>query len=392
MDANFPQMPRVHHAIRRIRSSTRRSLVAVLCSAITLGAQPSLTGGVQVTVVGGATGLPIPYAVVKLPDAAAERFTNSDGVASFVSLSAGAQRVDVRRIGYRQYSGVVQVESGRTARLAVTLERLPVRLARMEVRANGGCVRPGIPDADVEPDVYRLTELLRENAEQYRFLTKRYPFRYVQARALGEHGQSTFYLQRVDSILISSAGADPYRRGDVVRSSDSGQFSMMLPSISDLADTAFVNAHCFEYGGTVRTPTKTLMKLVVRAAERIRTPDVNGAFYIDSSTAQLELMELQLTRPKALPKQLSNIAGISSSTSFRDIVPGLSVIDRVCAVTTLRRPSEPGVRPAELQSLLYFEFLEVPPDAAPQTTRPMPYGWRDRGRLPLRDLWCEPRP
>ncbi|MCO4100144.1 MAG: carboxypeptidase regulatory-like domain-containing protein [Gemmatimonas sp.] len=163
---------------------------------------------------------------------------------------------------------------------------------------------------------------------------------------------------------------------------------MAIPSIIDLADPAFVNNHCFTYAGASTQGNETWFRLDVRASERLRTPDVHGAFFLDSATAQLRRMELELSRPDRLPSALRSVRSVIAHSTFVEIAPGLSILQSVCAINW-QKPRQ-GTRVshgAELQHMLAWEFTTAPPDVERVTIRTAPR-WRPATQLPGTVLPC----
>ncbi len=362
----------------------------------TLAAQQSqATGSLQGTVRAAPGDAPLAYAVVSLPGLSVERFTDGSGRFTLISLPVGRYDVAVRRIGYAPFRGSVQLDSARVTQLDVRLTQVPVQLSAMTVRALA-CANPGPPDAARQPDVVQLINLVRENADRYRLLASQYPFRYLQVRATGELRDDAFVVQRVDSALVQSVAKVEYRPGRVVqrvpapRGRRATEYSMQLPTILDLADDTFARNHCFAYGGTLTQDGETWLRLDARAADKLRSPDVHGAFYLDSATSQLRRMELELSRPDRLPGDLRGVEAVQATTAFTEIAAGLSVIRSVCAINRVRMPRSTARRflAAELQQLLAYEFTNPPPDIAPGGVVAAP-GWRPGLRLSRDAVWCE---
>jgi hypothetical protein len=332
--------------------------------------------------------------VVSIPALSLERFSDPQGRFTLSALRTGTYDIVVRRIGYTPYRGRVQIDSGVTAKLLVTLQQIPVRLAATTVRALANCPRPGVPDARTDPEVAALVGLLRENADRYRLLASQYPFIYLQIRAIGDLGERDMFVSRVDTLLVKSGTRTIYAPGRVVSRVPESQgvsgYTMIIPTLVDLADDLFTRNHCYAYGGTVNEDEETWIRLDVRAADRLKSPDVHGSFYLDSATAELRRMSLTLSRPDRLPRQLNRVVGVDVVTTFLAIADGLSVIDKVCAVNRLRLPPRQvvAVTPAELQQLLVYEFTDPPPDVRKRGARLPPNDWQSGARLERKAVWC----
>lgn len=384
--------PAITSSVRQAAHRAVQCLASAPLLALMVQAQSS--GTLQGTVKSAQAAVALPYAVVSIPALSLERFTDQQGRFTITTVPAGRHDVVVRRIGYTPFRGQIQVDSGATAPLAVELQQIPVRLAQTTVRAMSACFRPGVPNERADPTAFTLVGLLRENADRYRLLASQYPFIYLQIRAVGEMGDRDMLVQRVDTLLVRSGNRAVYAPGKVVARVADGrgasEYTMVIPTLVDLADDAFVRNHCFAYAGTLREKEETWVRLDVRAADRLSTPDVNGSFYLDSATAQLRRMTLSLSRPDRLPRQLRGVVGVDMVTSFLDIADGLSVIDKVCAVNRVRQPAGRVVpiTPAELQQLLVYEFSEPPPEVRKRGSMLSPKAWQSNTRLDRKEVWC----
>jgi hypothetical protein len=213
-------------------------------------------------------------------------------------------------------------------------------------------------------------------------------------RALGDLSSTAFFLHHVDTTIVQSATRVPYRPGTLVTKTTSrargDEFTMAIPTLTELTDDAFIRTHCFGYGGTVRVGAETWARVNMRAADRLRSPDVHGAFYLDSATSQLRRMELDMSRPDLLPVQLQRVEAVHVVTSFRDIAAGLSVIESVCAVNQIHRPlgADEVPAPAELQQLLAYRFATPPPEVIGLRSFVTPQ-WTPGTTLARDVVWCE---
>ena len=366
-------------------------LGAVLIAPGRLAAQG--TGTLSVTVTAQQTGVSLPYAVVALPERAVERFTDAGGRATIIALPTGSYELAVRRIGFAPYRGRVVIEVGTITTAAITLAQIPVQLTSMMVRPREVCTKPGMPDRARDPAVYDVVELLRENANQFRLLTSQYPFRYATQRVFASLADSAVFVQAVDTLVAESRLLGGYRPGRVVRDQRGPggrtETTMAIPGLSDIAAPSFLANHCFHFGGIVTEGAETWVRLEVRAADKLRSPDVHGTFFLDSATAQLRRMELEMSRPDRLPRRLQGIRTVAVATTFKEITPGLSLVDRVCAINW-QKPFQGRGRshPVELQQLAAYRFDASPPDAPIESAYDTP-AWRPRTQVPLGLLWCD---
>lgn len=351
------------------------------------------TGTLSVSVTAQQTAVPLSYAVIALPDRSIERFTDAAGRATIIALPAGGYAITVRRIGFAPYVGRVVIEAGVVTTATIALAQIPVQLTGMVVRPREACTTPGMPDRARDPAVYDIVELLRANADQFRLLTRQYPFRYATQRVFGAYADSTVYVHTVDTLVAESRSFGEYRPGRVVREQSARgggvETTMTIPILSDIAAPSFIANHCFHFGGVINADGETWVRLEVRAADKLRSPDVHGTFFLDSATAQLRRMELEMSRPDRLPRRLQGIRTVGVTTTFREITPGLSMVDRVCAINWQKRsPFRDAGHPVELQQLSAYRF-EVPPADAPTAGDYATPTWRPRARVRRDALWCD---
>jgi Carboxypeptidase regulatory-like domain len=359
-------------------------LLAALVDPSDVLAQPVSTAGgaIRISVTALPSEQPLPYAVVSVPQLPIERFTDAQGGVVLAGVPAGVHDVVVRRIGFVQFRSTVVVVAGQTTLLNVRLYRVAYRLANVTVRSSNRCRTPGLPDSAASPDVFALIGLASENADRFRLLAQQHPFSYQQARALGSVIGDSFKMRRIDSLVIASVASATYRPGELVRLvrglDGSEERTLVFPSILDLVDSAFTSTHCFGYAGVVQRNGETWQILDVRADENLHTPDVDARFYLDSATSALRQMDLTLTKASALPRDSRGVGAITVTTSFVEIASGIAIIDKMCAITTLRSASLHGVpaRLIELQHLLAYEFKVPPPGVLSSGFSFSPVGWR----------------
>ncbi len=383
-------------SLTAVVSAIVAALVVGSASPVAAQDRPDL-GTLQLSVLDARTDAPLAYAVVRVERLALERFTDARGRITIPTLTPGGYDIVVRRLGFLPLRVQVTVSAGAATVFDARMTRVPQVLTRMDVNAERACATPGAPDAVRQPEVAALVSLLRENADRYGLLVKQYPFVRMQARALGDLRSDAAFVQVVDVTAQPSKTKAEYRAGNVVKRSGT-QYSMALPTILDLADDRFTRSHCYFYGGATRASSpsgdETWLRLDVRADDKLDAPDVHGSFYLDSATAQLRKMDLELSRPDKLPKRLATIGVVRVSTRFVEIASGIAVIESVCAVTRLR-PSEKvadsvsrALVPIELQQLVSYMFETPPPDVPARREFESP-AWSPQTYVATSAVWCE---
>ncbi|MCC6242921.1 MAG: carboxypeptidase regulatory-like domain-containing protein [Gemmatimonadaceae bacterium] len=382
--------------MERLRGVQLLVLAGVAAGCLLWGASARAQGALEINVLDDRTGDPLAYAVVSIPTASIERFTDARGRLTIPVLRAGSYAVDVRRLGFLPHRGTVTVVDDDRAGFTVRMQRIAQRLAGMQVSAERACLTPGTPDPTRDPLLAALVSLLKENADRFRLLSSQYPFIYTQQRALGDVRDSVAFVAFSDRLPLQSDVRRAYKEGDVVRRVG-GQYTMSLPTLLDLADQRFARSHCFVFAGVLREQTpqglETWARIEVRASDSLKAPDMHGVFYLDSATAELRRMEVELSRPDLLPKQLSTIASVRVSTEFANIANGLSIIRRVCALTRYKPSDKPAdaatqsLVPFELQQTSGFVFTTPPPDVASTVDFALA-PWLSQTYLPRDAVWC----
>jgi hypothetical protein len=359
-------------------------------------ARGSLSGVVR----SGPARVGLPYAVVSIPSLGIERFSGANGVYQLLNVPAGEHELLVRRIGFVPRRFTIRIDAGQSTTLDIDLDQVPVRLTGMTVTPVQRCKNPGVPDSLRSPEVWQLVATLRENAAAYRVLVNNYPFVYVQARAFGGIGDTVAVLQTFDSIAVPGTADVSYRPGRIVNTvavNNRRETIMRIPTIVELADKQFLANHCFSYGGTEQVGDATWYRLDMRAADKLRSPDVHGTVYLDSATSQLRRLDLELSRPDRLPTQFRGVRTVLAISTFVQIAPGLGIIDGLCAVNWLKPSRGGAVRPAnvghplELQQSVAYQFKVPPPDVALAGTRPSP-GWGRGQAVSRSSLRCAAEP
>ena len=374
--------------------------IAILGASTLAHAQANAAGTLTGTVRATPTGVALPYAVVSIGALGLERFSGADGRFVMPNVPAGTHAVTVRRIGFVPQPFTVTITAGGITTLEAQLVQIPVRLTAMKVRPAEPCKTPGLPDPAKFPEVAQLVGLLRENAATARTLATQHPFVYAQYRALGSLVNDSVHLVSVVAERMVGVREVLYRPGRVVTTTGRGAARssvMTLPTILDLTDKAFIDNHCFRYSGSSvhagMQGDETWVRLDVRASDKLRSPDVHGVFYLDSATAQLRRMELELSRADRLPPGLRSVRVVQVTTTFLEIAPGLSVIDDVCGINWIRANSGRGepAHPAELQHVAAVYFGAPPPDV-PATRELPPPVWVKGGRIARTALSCAELP
>jgi hypothetical protein len=126
-----------------------------------------------------------------------------------------------------------------------------------------------------------------------------------------------------------------------------------------LVDSAFLSAHCFEYGGTSgKKGSRRLIRVNFQPAKSIKTPDVSGSVYLDADSLVLRRAVFNMTKPEAAEP---SVLGFSVTTSFREILPLVPIVDFSEAVQPVRFEQTA----LESDTLIGFAFKGLTPGEQP---------------------------
>lgn len=341
----------------------------VLLLAGALGAQePVPTPGRvvgRVSVAGTSVGLA--YAVVSVPALGLERFTDAGGGFVLGGLPPGAHRLRVRRVGYEPRDTVVSVDAGATTGpIDVGLLRVAVQLAAVRVRARRECSRPGPPDARVDPVAAALFEQVKQNAERARLLAEQHAYVYAMERSFGDpRANGEYVFTAPETLVVTSLRTWRYRAGRVVDRDTTRkppEWVVHLPTLLDVADSAFLHTHCFDYVGLDTLYGQTMARVNVTAGRALSEPDVEGAIYLDSASYQIRWTAFELTRPERVESRVRGVRRLRVQTQFQEVLPSLPIISGIRAVTTTQRTRRARpVEGVETQFLVRFEWTGLPP-------------------------------
>ncbi|MFI5311540.1 MAG: carboxypeptidase-like regulatory domain-containing protein [Gemmatimonadales bacterium] len=350
-----------------MRTSLCRSLfsslvIGTIGVAVAQGQSALLVGDV----VSRETGFPLAHAMVTVLGAERQTFTSDAGVFAFSAIPPARYRLRVTRIGYVPAELNVEVPAGAAPpRVRVELTRLSVKLETVRVLATNVCTSPGRPDPDLNPDFAAIIVQLRLNAEHYQLLADSFPFSYQVERSQREmKSDSSRGTPRLDTLnLRTDHRGWTYKMGEMVERTPQG-YVMHLPDLRDFASYEFLNNHCFRYAGLDSTRDGLVLRIDFRADVQIRTPDVNGAIFLDARTYQIRRADLELSK---MPPEIRNITAVHVTTLFREISPAIVVIHDVNGINSLRHSRLPWsiVAQTEDQRMVHFEWLRDDPAHPP---------------------------
>ncbi len=345
--------------------------IAALLLLVAAGAEAQeagARGGSLRGTVRSALGETVPYAVVGVLPGFGQRFTDDSGGFALSNVPPGTYRVLVRQVGFRPFDTTVVKVANVPLTLVIKLEPFAVELSQITVVAERHCTAPGAPDSTVSPQLASIFNQLQENARRYAFLADSYPYRYRIRRTFTDYDYADQVIQTtVDTVQYQSNARVRYRPGDVVGTglgpARTSARVLKLPTLSDLADSAFLSNHCFSFGGASQRGEDRIVRFEFRPSEDLRTADIDGDVELDARTYQVRRATIRLTRAgRAMPGLLS----ASDTMWFSELFPNIVVPRRVEG--TLVPAPEYGIRKkvgrsTEVQELLDVHFVRALPAA-----------------------------
>lgn len=351
-------------------------LLLVATSAGALGAQVVAPGESQppspqaVTVSGDVvaegTGMPIPFATVKLLPLGRERFADRRGSFVYYAVEPGQYKVQVRMVGYIPVDTTIVVRAFTPASMTLTLKRIATALEAVEVKAPPRrCLFPDEMGFVQDEELATILEEARKNAQREQLLRRTYPFEYKLAQSHVTYDPvTTTKTVLYDTVTYRSDDSWRYRKGRVVSDDRNRIFGdvrlMRLPTLADLADRNFLSAHCFKYSGIVDESGKPSHRIEFLPDSGLIAPDVEGEIYLDSATYMIRRAQFRLTRGGSVKPA---ILGMEVTTTYKEILPNVFLFDEIKSVQPLQSLIA-GAKPLEFretQKLLTYRFIYAGP-------------------------------
>ena len=346
------------------RAANAAAAILVALWGVAAQAQTTVVGRVFVT----GTNLPVGYAIIFAAPGNRELFANADGGFVLGNVGPGRLRITARRVGFAPVDTAIDVAGQDTVRVSLGLSLITIQLPAVHSLAKA-CAHPGGTDAQIGLELAQLFDQVRENAIRNRLLSRSYPFELDVERKISrpepllEARFVTYY-----TVIRSSDRAWRYAPGNMLgtREYEGGVFAgrwstITMPELADFADERFLLNHCFDFGGIEVIEGDSLLRVDFTPAPIVHTPDVAGAIFLDSRTYQLRVTDLSLVN---LTRQLrGQISGQSIRAHFKEVIPGVPVLNAVSSVVFPRDEKSEGARePAtENHRILRVRFLRGKP-------------------------------
>ena len=306
------------------------------------------------------------YSVVSLVGTSRQLLTDDAGRFVFAGLEPGSYRLRARHLGFAPLDTTIVLAADSSVEVELRLTHLTIRLSEMRVVAPGPCIHPGVPDASTDYSLAAVFGQLRENADRAIALAEQFPFLYRMERRISEKAVNVgdHALTR-DTIAFDGNARWVYHPGNMIAAvNDHGRMTTQLniPGLAQLADSNFHAAHCFTYGGVRKVAGKQYIRVDFEPDVHLETPDIEGSVFLDPESYQIRRIEMSLTQPDMVG---SRITALKVTSTFREIVSSIVMLDSAEGVTTLQPPSGGPVVRTERQKNVGVLFSRgVPPGAA----------------------------
>lgn len=292
--------------------------------------RPATAQVVRGFVAEGATGAPVPGALVTLVDSAGHEYarsiTASSGSFLLAGTPGGRRQVQVARIGYRAWRSQPFTGATRdTLQLRLLVEDLPVQLPEITARSTGGC-------ASLESASDRVVVLWEEARKAISLADLSYqrdPMQYRVDRRSSRVDDEEHLLS--DSIRtvnlqarwpVEALPAGTLLNEGFVQRDRVGSLVYYGPDLSVLYAPEFLASHCLT--AVTGDSGSNLVGVSYRPAAEEGRSDVEGAVWLDAVTLQLRSLEFRYTGlPHWVPK-----GSAGGELRFRRMEDGRWVIDR----------------------------------------------------------------
>jgi hypothetical protein len=278
---------------------------------------------------------PLPNADVADLESGTHRLTNERGEARLDWPAAHTLHLRVRQLGYRFVEREVRASGAAADTVIFALDRVAFVLPELRAEAVHRC--DALSDSSSQQLALLALGQLRLAAEHYEQFRRAYPFEMKAERRtvlVGADGRPR-RVQVNQERERSDRWGDPYRPGEVLHRERRG-FSASLLFISTLADSVFWDVHCFNVGGMETRGTQRLLRLEFSPNPDLRTPDWEGAAWLDSASSVLRRIEFKLAglSDDDEPRRLEGY------TTFSAPSPYITIPDSIVAYWWRRAPAE----------------------------------------------------
>ena len=341
----------------------KRYWIAVAATMLSLSAARGQGAAVLGEIVLGESGVQLGFTTVAILPQGTQLLTSESGKFLVRNLPAGQVRLRFKRIGFAPKDTVLIMAANDTARIRIAMSRLVIQLPAMVV--SGKCT----DQTPLEPKPAVLSELfdqVQQNAERIKLLAEQKPFvlRTVRQNAIRSRN-GRLDIVRMDTLVRPPLPAEPYRPKATVQRGqgfDIGKWALAVPELSDFADTAFTNNHCFRYAGHTRFELDSVIRVDFEPVPWLdKEVDVEGSMYLRVDNYHLAGLTLKLNR---IPAQFARagMREVNFRALFTELVPAFPVLTE-WELTNVFRANEPTrVEQGQVIGVTWLDSATVKPD------------------------------
>ncbi len=321
----------------------------LLCGQNVILAQSAPT--VEISVV-TPMGDPLPFSTIDVTPGQA-RFTSEVGHYSFSAQEHSTYKLRVKHLGFAAFDTTITTAEAPRYMVKVIMQPVAFHLATVSVRGKTSCNQPG-----EGTELSFALEQLQQNAERDLLLRNEYPFEYRLARAYDTFDPSLRRsVVKRDTVSIRSESVDRYVPGNIIRRVNNqgrSPLEVRFPVLSDLADSVFLRSHCFSFGGPAMLDKVPTYRINFRPAASIgKNPDFEGSAYLDAKSYMIKRAEFSMTNSMRVSPP---VAGLRVTTTYKEIFPGLAVLDHIRGVEKIGGALFGGADQVDDQKLLDVVF------------------------------------
>jgi hypothetical protein len=343
----------------------RATIITIVCALLLSGSAEGQTAVVsgQVVLEGGQE--PLGYTTVSVLSEGRQLL--SSGTGRFViDAPAGEVRLRFKRIGFAPRDTALRLAAGDTARLRVEMKRLVIQLPEMVV--TGKCTNE-TPREPVPGFLAQLIDQVVQNAERMTLLAHAKPFQIRFERIDGYlRGDGTIDQTRGDTALRAPLPDTVYAPKKVMflitAGPYRGAYGVKLPELPDIADSAFINNHCFRYAGRALVGADSVIRVEFEPVPWLdREYDIMGTLYLKLDGYQMvgSFTRLNRLRPQGYRAGLEEYF---VESRFREIVPGIPLLDWYQLTNRYRTNRPSFVQRGRLIGIEWKDSTGVRPDTA----------------------------
>ena len=315
----------------------RATLFATVCVSTALSVARAQHATVVGRVVVRESGEPVGYAAISVLPRGEERLAGAGGAFVLRDLPPGEVRLRVRHIGFAPKDTMLVVGANDTAQVRIALTRLALVLPAVVV--NGTCTDR--TPFDEKPAVLAaLFDQVTQNAERLRLLARERPFEIEVTNTRGIQGRTPLVT---DTIVRGPLPGEPYAPRHILRDFQGRKAGgVMLPQLTDIADTTFTNNHCLWYAGQERFGTDSVVRVDFEPVPWLaKDVDFEGSIFVRVDGYQLVGMVTRLNR---MPGEwVRSVVGHGTRARFQELVSGVPVLAEWEITNTFRDSPVPVV-------------------------------------------------